>query len=152
MTAMTDDTTGLPDPDTDPQFYINVAPKRLLAWGIDLVLTVGITVAITLASFGLLLVLAVPVFFLTNLIYRIWSIAAHSATPGMRFMAIELRGHTGARLDTGEAVLHTLGYLVVTSFVIPQLIGIAMMATGPRGKGLHDLLIGSTAINRPAEY
>jgi len=47
-------------------------------------------------------------------------------------------------------MVHTLAYMVATGFVILQLISILMMGFGARHQGLHDLLIGSVAINRPS--
>ena len=84
-----------------------------------------------------------------DLIYRSATIASGSATLGMRLMNIELRGPTGARLSRGEAVLHTVLFMVAMGFVLLQLISILMIALGARHQGLHDLLIESAAINRP---
>jgi hypothetical protein len=48
-----------------------------------------------------------------------------------------------------EAAIHTAG-LYFTLFFLPlQIISVVMMALGPRGRGLHDLPLGSTAINKP---
>jgi uncharacterized RDD family membrane protein YckC len=67
----------------------------------------------------------------------------------MRLMGIELRDHTGAQLNGTLALLHTLGYTMSVVTLPLQLISMGMMALTPRGQGLSDTLLGTTAINRP---
>lgn len=78
------------------------------------------------------------------------TLANGSATLGMRLMSIEIRRHDGQRLDLGTAVMHTLGYTLSMSFVLPQIASIILMMTGDRGQGLTDLVLGTAAINRSA--
>lgn len=141
--------TALPDPDYDRAFYDGVPAKRLFAWVIDVVLVTLITFLLGIVTLSALWWIWPLTFILVNFLYRAGTIAAGSATLGMRLMNIELRGATGARLSGGEAVLHTLAYMVATGFVILQVISIVMMAFGARHQGLHDLILGSAAINRP---
>lgn len=141
--------SALPDPDHDPAFYDGVPAKRLFAWVVDVVLVSLITFVLGLVTLSALWWIWPLTFIMVNFLYRAGTIAAGSATPGMRLMNLELRGATGARLSGGEAVLHTLGYMVATGFVIVQMISIVMMAFGARHQGLHDLILGSAAINRP---
>lgn len=144
---------GLPDPDRDAQFYQGVPARRLVAWIVDLVLAGIIAVLV-------LLVLALPslgtVFFLTALIwaavdfgYRVLTLAGGSATPGMRFMGIELRDRAGNRLDLGTAVLHTLGYHLSMGFAVAQVVSVILMLGSARGQGLTDHVLGTAMINRP---
>ncbi|NKX45792.1 RDD family protein [Roseicyclus persicicus] len=140
---------GLPDPDYDRAFYDGVPAKRLFAWLVDVVITVVITFLLGLFTLSLLWWVWPVTFVVASFLYRAGTIAAGSATLGMRLMNLELRGPTGHRLTPGEAVLHTLGYMVATGFVIVQLVSIWMMAFGRRHQGLHDLVLGSVAINRP---
>ena len=152
MTFMSIEPSGLPDPITDPQFYRDVPGKRLIAWLIDTLL-IGLASLLLVAATLFLTAFIFPlVFAVIHFVYRSYFLATHSATPGMRVMAIEIRNHSGDRLTAGEAILHTLAYSVVVAFIIPQLVGIFMMLTGPRGQGLHDLLVGTAAINRPAAH
>jgi uncharacterized RDD family membrane protein YckC len=141
---------NLPDPDQQPQFYESVPAKRLLAWVIDTVLTVAICVLILpfTAFTGLFffpLLIAVVGF-----IYRVVTLSGGSATLGMRLTAIELRTRDGARLDSGTALAHTIGYTV--SFMIPvlQIVSVVMMLTGRLGQGLSDSLLGTVMLNRRA--
>lgn len=149
-TPRRDSLWGLPDPDTQAEFYADVPMKRAIAWVVDsllilaMVVLIGfLTVFVGFFFFGFLL-LAV------GLIYRTVSLANRSATPGMRLTAIELRNHKGERLDLMTAFLHTLLFTLSVSFVVPQLISIVLMLTTPRGQGLTDMLLGTAAVNRAA--
>jgi len=146
----TDALWGLPDPDTQADFYADVPAKRALAWVVDSLLILATVVLIGLLTvfvgfffFGFLL-LAI------GLIYRTVSLANRSATPGMRLAAIELRNRKGERLDLITAFLHTLIFTLSVSFVVPQLISIVLMLTTPRGQSLGDMLLGTAAVNRAA--
>ncbi|MCR9125281.1 MAG: RDD family protein [Rhodobacteraceae bacterium] len=139
---------SLPDPHHMPQFYEGVTAKRLFAWLIDSVVIVAICLAIlpftafTGLFFFPLLMLVV------GFAYRVVTIANGSATWGMWFMAIELRGPTGARFDLAQAFLHTLGYSVSLAMPLLQVVSVVLMLTGARGQGLTDLVLGSVALNR----
>lgn len=140
---------GLPDPQYDHAFYDGVPAKRLFAWVVDVILVTMLTFLLGLLTFSLLWWVWPLVFLSVDFLYRAGTIARGSATLGMRLMNVELRGPTGARLSQGEAVLHSLAYLVAMSMVLLQIISVLMMAMGARHQGLHDMLIGSAAINRP---
>jgi RDD family len=147
MTAMM--STALPDPDRQSVFYDGVPTKRLMAWVADVVLIFILMLIIGVLTLTIAFWLW-PLFWIaTSFLYRTLTIAAGSATLGMRLMNIELRGPTGARLTGSEAMLHTAAYLISASFFLPQILSIAMMAFGPRGQSLPDLFLGSAAINRP---
>lgn len=150
MTYMSDPHWGLPDPEMQPEFYADVPVKRLVAWVID-------TVLIVLVSILLIPLTAFTAFFffpflvmLVGFFYRWWSLASRSATPGMRIVAIEIRNGRGEHLDTSTAALHTLAYSVAMTTVILQVASAVLMLTGPRAQGLHDLLLGTAAVNRAA--
>ena len=141
---------GLPDPQRDAAFYARVPTKRALAWVADVVLILAASLlivpftAFTAMFFFPILMMAV------GFAYRWWTLTAGSATWRMRLMRIELRDHCGDRLNSVTALFHTLGYTVsVVTFPL-QLISAAMMATTPRGQGISDFVLGTTAINRPA--
>lgn len=146
-----DPSPGLPDPDLRPDFYAGTVSKRLAAWVIDLILVALLTtVAVVLSAFLALFVL--PLLWLVmDASYRTITLANRSATLGQRLMGIEFRDRNGRRFDLAHAGLHTLGYLVSMSFVLPQVISVVLMLTGARGQSLTDIVLGSAAINRPAE-
>ncbi|MFL4471390.1 RDD family protein [Tateyamaria armeniaca] len=141
----------LADPLTQPQFYRDVTAKRFMAWIID---------TIIIALFSLLIVpftAFVALFFFFALMavvsfaYRVITLTTGSATWGMRLMAIEIRASSGARLDLGQAFLHTLGYTVSWAVAPLQLISVVLMATSNRGQGLTDMAMGTAALNRKAQ-
>lgn len=146
--------TALPDPQLDPQFYERVPAKRLAAWVFDVVISLAMGAAVTLVigilTFGFGLVLFLPILFMTGLIYRTLTIASGSATWGMRFVGIELRGHDGHRFGGFQAGLHSLIFMFLMASVIGTVFHAFAILTTERGQGLPDLILGSTAINRPA--
>ena len=145
---------GLPHPVADARFYSGVPLRRLLAFVLDsiVIFIAGLIVAL---AFGLLTLGAgfavfVPVMGVTGLAYRIGTLARWSATPGMWVTGIEFRRRDGHGFGLGEAVVHTVVYTVCMMTVILQVVSVALMALGPLGRGVPDLLLGSAAINRPA--
>ncbi len=147
----TDPLWGLPDPDTHGGFYSGTSSKRLVAWIVDTILIVMISlVAIPLTAFVGLFFFAL-LFLGASFIYRTASIAAWSATPGMILMGIELRNARGERFDAGTAAAHTMLYLVMMSFFVLQAVSILLMLLNARGQGLHDMLLGTAAINRASQ-
>lgn len=141
---------GLPDPDTQAEFYDDVTLKRLFAWIVDVVLIAAICVLISLLTFGIGFFLWGLIYLAVSFVYRVTTITNASATPGMRLTAIELRNHRGERFDRTTAALHTLGYFVSMSTFVVQVISIVMMFTTPRRQGLVDMMLGTAAVNRAA--
>jgi uncharacterized RDD family membrane protein YckC len=141
---------GLPDPDVAPGFYDGVPLKRFVAWLIDGVIVLMLTlVAVPLTAFVALFFLPL-VWLAIGFVYRTATLSAASATPGMRLVGIELRDRWGRPFDLGHAILHTLGYTLSISTLIVQAASVALMLTGARRQGLTDLVLGTAAINRPA--
>ena len=144
--------SGLPDPEMHAEFYADVTTKRFLAWVIDTILTVLIcAVIVPFTAFTALFFLP-ALYLVVNLIYRIVTLAGRSATPGMRFMAIEFRDREGKRFDAGYATLHTLGYAFSVAVAPLQLVSIVLMLISPRGQGLTDHVLGTAAVNRAARF
>lgn len=140
---------GPPDPDTDPQFYHGVPAKRLLAFAIDVIAVWGVVIFLSLLTLGIGFLLFAPMIVIVDAIYRVATISNKSATPGMRIMGIELRDAQGERFNFVHAVAHTVMFYVATAFVIVQLVSVLLMAGSHYGRGVHDLPIGATMINRP---
>jgi len=146
---------GLPDPDRDRQFYDGVRTRRLIAWVVDLaiILLIGVPLA---TLFGLMtlgfgfaifpLIVAVVGFF-----YRTATLAGGSATWGMRFTGIELRRGDGTRFDLTTALLHTALYTLCISVVVLQVISCFTILGTRYRQSLGDMVLGTTAINRPAD-
>jgi uncharacterized RDD family membrane protein YckC len=142
--------TALPDPQLRPAYYDNVPSKRLFAWLIDSVLILILTIVAVPFTFFSALFFFPILWVIIGFVYRVLLISGGSATLGMRIVAIEFRNHSGQRFSIGEAFMHTLIFSVTFSMVIPHLISVFLMLFSSRGQSLSDLILGSTAINRPA--
>ncbi|MEM6341237.1 MAG: RDD family protein [Pseudomonadota bacterium] len=138
---------ALADPITQPQFYQSVATKRLLAWAVDSVLIFIISLLIVPFTAFIALFFFLGLMLTVSFVYRVITLAAGSATLGMRLFAIEFRNAQGQRFDLGSAFLHTLGYTICWTVPILQLISVILMATTARGQGLTDHVMGSAALN-----
>lgn len=148
--SMSESLWGLPDPDTQPEFYADVPSKRFFAWLVDMVL-IGILVVIILPFTAFTALFFLPFLFLVvGFIYRVVSLTRASATPGMRLVSLEFRTHKGEKFDLGLSFLHTLGYTISMSMVLPQLVSIVLMLTTARAQSLSDMVLGTAAINRAA--
>jgi uncharacterized RDD family membrane protein YckC len=159
MTSLFDayigDMSGLPDPDRDQRFYAGVPSRRLAAWVVDVIVTLGIGVPLALV-FGLMtlgvgLALFPLILLGVGFFYRVATIASGSATWGMRLMGIELRRQDGTRFDLTAAFLHTALYTVCIGVMILQVASIVGMLGTRYGQGLPDLVLRSAMINRPAD-
>ena len=138
----------LPDPDLRPDFYAGVPAKRFFAWLADIVLIVLACVLILPFTAFVGLFFFPFLMLVIGFLYRWATISGGSATWGMRLMALELREADGARLSSGTALLHTLGYSVSIAFPVLQLISVAWMLISPRRQGLTDHILGTAALNR----
>ena len=140
----------LPDPELLPEFYAWVPVKRLVAWGVDGLLILVLTILVVVATALLTLFILPLVYVALNIAYRWVTLSRWSATPGMALMAIELRTRHGERLDRETALWHTLLYTGCFVTVLPQIASVAMMLASPRGQGLGDTLLGTAMLNRPS--
>lgn len=93
----------LADPITQPQFYRDVATKRLLAWVIDTIIILLISLLIVPFTAFVAVFFIFGLMTIVGFVYRVITLATGSATWGMRLMAVEIRGAGGERLDFGQA-------------------------------------------------
>lgn len=141
---------GLPDPESQPGFYEGVPTKRLIAFVVDsLVIALMTALIVPFTAFTALIFLPVLAM-VVGFFYRTLTIAGGSATWGMRLAGIELRNHRGERLDLLTAAGHTLLFTVFLGTVLLLAVSVALMLGTSRGQGLHDMILGTAAINRPA--
>ena len=140
--------SSLPDPITQSAFYEGVAAKRAVAWLIDMALIALLTLLILPFTGFLALFFLGGLFLVLGFVYRWVSLSRSSATPGMRFCAIEFRTAAGDRFDPAIAFAHTLGYSLAVAFVFPQLLSIALMLLTQRGQGLTDHILGTVALRQ----
>lgn len=131
----------LPDPESCPELYSNVLPKRFFAWLADSVLiSVFTLLSLPFTAFSALFFLP-AMYLIIGFAYRTLTLASGSATWGMMLTGIELRTHEGREFDLRTALLHTLGYSVSISVVILQILSVGLMLTTSRGQGLSDLVL-----------
>jgi uncharacterized RDD family membrane protein YckC len=146
---------GLPDPERDEQFYDGVPLRRFVAWCVDvaIVLLTGVPLALVfgLVTLGFGFAMFPLIVAGVGLLYRTWTLSGASATWGMRFTGIEFRRGDGTRFDFTTALVHTLLYLVCMSFFVLQLVSCATIVGSRYRQSLGDMLLGTTAINRPAD-
>lgn len=141
---------GLPDPERQPGFYEGVPTRRLVAFLVDsLVIALMTALIVPFTAFTALFFLPVLAM-VAGFFYRTLTIAAGSATWGMRLAGIELRNHRGERLDLLTAAAHTLLFTVFLGTMLLLAVSVALMLGTRRGQGLHDMILGTAAINRPA--
>lgn len=148
---------GVPDPHRDEQFYQGVPMRRLVAFGIDFIvilfLMLGVVVVGAVLTLGTLFLagpIAMVIFSATGFIYRWIMLAQRSATLGMLVTGIEVRDAEGDQMSELTAFIHTAGFYV-TFFFLPLLfIGWFLMFTSPYRRAMHDLILGTVVINRPA--
>jgi uncharacterized RDD family membrane protein YckC len=149
MLSTQHDLSGLPDPQIDQQFYTGVPFKRLIAWLIDFVIIILISMALVMATFGVG-AFAFPLLMLaSNIGYRIYTLQRNSATLGMHLAGIEIRNGQGNKLTLEEAAWHTGIYTIIAISFFALIISMVMMLVNERGQGIHDYFVGTTAINRP---
>ncbi len=143
---------NLPAPDLQPEFYESVALKRALAWVIDTVLVLLLTLlAVVLSAF--VGALFFPFLYgAVNIAYRTVGLARWSATPGMMLLSIEFRDSSGHRLDPGTALAHTLIFTVAILIFPLHLLSMALILISERGQSLGDHILGTVALNRPAMH
>ncbi len=141
---------SLPDPELQPEFYKDVPVKRTLAWVVDLLVTLALTLVGVVATF-FIGAFFLPVLFATiTVAYRTVMLARYGATLGMMMTALSWRGLDGNLPDTATAFY----YSVVNALqwvVIPLQIGsIAMILLTPYRQGLNDILFRTTMLHRVA--
>lgn len=149
--------TTAPDPVLDSQFYDGVPARRMVAFCIDVVVVFALWLVVlllglilTVVTLGIGAPLAALAASVTDFLYRWMLLAQGSATPGMRLTGIEIRDAAGRRLDPVTAFLHVAGFYVSLFFLPLLVIGWVLMAASPHRRLLHDAVLGTVAINRPA--
>lgn len=140
------------DPDVHPERYEGVRTRRIFAFLVDAVIVLALMIVsfvvigilgIFTLGFGWLLLPAVwPA---VAILYSVLSVGGpNSATPGMRFMGIEVRSIRGEPIDYGIALLHALGFWFSVSLLTPFILLVALFT--PRKQLLHDLVLGTAAV------
>lgn len=153
--TFTPDLPGLPDPDRDPQFYEGVPARRLAAWVIDVIIVLAMGLPLALAfgivTLGFGFVLFWFLVSAVSYVYRLVTLTNGSATWGMRMMGIEFRRHDGTRFDVITAALHAGIYMISMGVIVLQALSCLMIVGTRYRQGLSDIILRTTAINRPVD-
>ncbi len=64
-------------------------------------------------------------------------------------VGIEFRDKDGQKLSTGLALAHTLIFTIGTGFFFVQIVSIVLILSSRYGQSVQDMILGTTAINRP---
>ena len=147
---------GVPNPETDPQFYTGVPMRRFVAFIIDfavicvlsfiVLVMAAVIVAMTAGVTGPLMFIA---FTGCGFFYRWILLVKRSATLGMILTGIEVRDYLGSPMRPGPAFVHTAGFYVTFFFPPLLIIGWFLMATSPYRRTMHDIVMNAVVINRP---
>jgi uncharacterized RDD family membrane protein YckC len=140
------------DPAVHPEVYEGVRTRRVFAFLIDFAVIVALMVVayvviaiVGIFTLGLLWLLFPAVWPVVAILYSVLTLGGpHSATPGMRFMGIEIRNLRGERIDYAIALFHALGFWFSIVILTPLILLVALFT--PRKRLLHDLIIGTVAV------
>jgi uncharacterized RDD family membrane protein YckC len=143
------------DPAIHPEVYEGVRTRRSFAFLIDaaiifvLMAAAYVVIAVVgIFTLGLLWLLFPAVWPLVAILYSVLTMGgSHSATPGMRFMGIEMRTVRGERMYYGLALLHVLGFWISVAILTPLVLLVALFTD--RKQLLHDLVVGTVAVRSP---
>jgi uncharacterized RDD family membrane protein YckC len=147
------------DPVVNPELFISVLPRRMIAFVIDLmiILIPAVFMAIFIFLFGLVtLGLGWLLFWLLSPATVVWALiyygmtlgAPASATIGMRFMDLEMRTWYGAPAYFVLGAAHALLYWVSISVFTPFILLVGLF--NDRRRLLHDMVTGTVVINNRA--
>lgn len=140
----------LPDPHLQPEFYGDIPVKRALAWAVDLVVTLLLTLLALVFTLFMGAFFFPLLFGAVSIAYRTVMLSRWSATLGMQLVALKWRHLDGRAPDPGTAFAYSALHALIMMFVIPQIASIAMILITPYRQGLHDLALGTTMLNRAA--
>jgi uncharacterized RDD family membrane protein YckC len=144
------------DPALNPELFEGVLARRAIAFVIDVLIMVVpvIFAAFFILVFGFVtLGLGWMLFWLVSPATVIWALAyygftfgsAASATLGMRAMDLEMRTWYGAPAYFVLGCVHAVCFWASVSFLSPLILLVGFI--NPRGRLLHDMVVGTVVIN-----
>jgi uncharacterized RDD family membrane protein YckC len=128
-----------------------VRARRVIAVCLDFVivstLSAVIFIGLLFLSFGMTAILLPPIFPLVAFFYNGLTVSGwRMATPGMRFMDLEMRTITGERTPFINAAAHAVLFYVTT--LLPPLLLLSFITSDKRC--LHDILAEVIVLRRSA--
>ncbi|MBR9970523.1 RDD family protein [Magnetospirillum sulfuroxidans] len=142
------------DPRLDPQLFDGITLKRILAYGVDLIVVALVATVIWVGmgvlgilTLGLLLPLQALAVALVPLAYHSLLIASpSSATIGMRLFGIRVVSLLdGAPPSLAQAVIQIVAFYGSVTLTAWLVLIVALF--NPRRRTLHDFLAGTVVIN-----
>ncbi|SFB50159.1 Uncharacterized membrane protein YckC, RDD family [Rhizobium sp. NFR07] len=133
----------------DWRAYSGVLSRRVFAFILDylIVLLLCIPAAVIVFFLGILtlglgFMLYPALFVIVALLYFGMTLGGPSqASPGMRAMGITLMRTDGHRMDFMTAVVHTVLFWVINSFLTPLILLVGLFTE--RSRLVHDMLLGT---------
>jgi uncharacterized RDD family membrane protein YckC len=151
--AMTHDAGDIAfDPAVHPEVYDGVRTRRIFAFIVDAVIVFFLMIVayIVISILGILtlgigFLLLPAVWPVVAILYAVLTVGGTtSATPGMRFMGIQIRTVSGGRPDYLLALLHALGFWFSVAILTPLILVVALFTA--RKQLLHDLVLSTIAV------
>ena len=147
------------DPAQSPELFEGVLARRVLAFAIDVAVTLApvalavvVIILFGLVTFGLgwaLLGLLYPATVIWALVYYGSTLGSPaSATLGMRVMEIEMRTWYGAPCYFVLGAVHAVAFYVSISALTPLVLAVCFF--NERHRLLHDIVLGTVVINTAA--
>ncbi len=142
-----------PDRVAEPDLYDGVLSRRVTAYVLDLVLILGLWLALSLIfgvvgilTFGALTPLGLVVLAILPVAYHTVFIGRGGATPGMRVFDLEVRSWTGPPPDYSQAFLTTVLFYASVSVTVWLVLLVPLFTD--RNRTLHDILAGTIVVRR----
>lgn len=138
-----------PRPLEEPELFDGVLWRRVVGYGIDVLLLLvvfSILGLLVFLSFGLLAPVNLAIAPLVPLAYHTFFIGRDGATPGMKLMDLETRTWTGGRPEYLQAFLMTI--LFYASVTVTWLLVLLVPLFNDRRRTLHDLMSGIIVVRR----
>jgi len=147
------------DPTMQPELFDGVLARRVIAFIIDffIIAVPVVFAAMFIFAFGIItLGLGFALYWLLSPATVVWALAYYgvtlggpaSATIGMRVMDLEMRTWYGAPAYFVLGAVHAIVFWLSISALTPFVLLVAFF--NPRGRLLHDILLGTVIINNPA--
>jgi uncharacterized RDD family membrane protein YckC len=144
------------DPVAHPERYEGVRTRRSSAFLIDAAVVLAlmgvasvIVAVLGIFTLGLGWLLFPAIWPLVAILYTVMTLGGpYSATPGMRFMGIEVRTLRGEPMNYGLALVHSVLFWLSVSILTPLVLVVALFTA--RKQLLHDLVMGVVAVRSAA--
>ena len=140
----------LPDPHLQPEFYGDIPVKRALAWAVDLVVTLLLTLLALVFTLFMGAFFFPLLFGAVSIAYRTVMLSRYGATIGMMLMALKWRRLDGQAPDALTAFYYAAFHTGLWTIFPAQIASIVMILVTPYRQGLHDTVLGTTMLHAVA--